>query len=353
MKQHSAAFFGTTPRGEAVYSVTLDNGALSCEVLTYGAVVRRLLVPDRQGRPVDVVLGYDTLQTYLERDKYFGAVVGRFANRIAKGRFTLHGNVYTLPVNNGENHHHGGPDGFAQRVWTIETLSETSVTLSLHSPDGDQGYPGNLTAKVTYALEGTGLFLRYEAVSDADTVCSLTNHSYFNLSGHNSGTVLDQFVTVHASAYTPADSGMLPLGILAPVEGTPMDLRQPVRIGRWVDDSFAQLQQAGGYDHNYVPDGQIGSLRPAAEAYSEATGIAMEVLTDRPGVHFYTANFVEPGHTGKDGAIYGPRHGFCMETQHFPDSPNQPAFPSPVLPAGQLCRHETAFIFSTMEETSP
>lgn len=348
MLQHAATAFGMTPWGEAVSSVTLDNGVISCEILTYGAVLRRLLVPDRHGRAVDVVLGYDTLQDYLERDKYFGAVVGRFANRIAKGRFVLNGKEYILPINNGENHHHGGPNGFSQRVWTLEERTDTTATLSLHSPDGDEGYPGNLTAKITYALEGSGLFLRYEALSDADTVCSLLNHSYFNLSGHDTGPVLDQWVTVHASAYTPADGSGVPLGILAPVEGTPMDLRQPVRIGQWVDDGFAQLRQAGGYDHNYVIDGQPGSLRPAAAASSDASGIAMEVLTDRPGVHFYTANFVEPGHTGKDGAVYGPRHGFCLETQHFPDSPNQPAFPSPLLPAGQLCRHETGFVFRTI-----
>lgn len=338
--------FGRTPAGEAVELLKLDNGLLSCELLTFGATIRSLRVPDREGTPADVVLGYDHLEDYLTRDGYLGATVGRFANRIAKGRFTLDSKEYILAVNNGPNHLHGGTVGFSHRVWTVEDLGRDYAVLSLVSPDGEEGYPGRLTVRAAFRLEGTALTIHYEAVSDRDTPCSLTNHSYFNLSGHGSGPVLDQEILLHAQYYTPADEDSIPLGHTAPVEGTPMDLRQSSPIGGRIGEDFSQLLQARGYDHNYVVEGQPGVLRPAARAFSPASGIAMEVSTTLPGVQFYTANFLEEGRPGKEGALYGPRQGFCLETQFFPDSPNQPAFPSAILKAGEKYGHMTRFSFS-------
>ena len=344
-RQSCAEYFGTCPNGEKVSQITLTSGSFSCQILTLGATIRSLLVPDRNGMPVDVVLGYDTLEEYLSRDGYLGATIGRFANRIAGAQFKLNGTTYPLAANDNANHLHGGLKGFSHRIWSVEQLEESSAVLSLHSADGEEGYPGNLTASVCYSLSEAGLTVRYRATSDADTICSLTNHSYFNLSGHDAGTVLEQEIMIHAQNYTPSDAQSIPLGCIVPVEGTPMDLRTPVLIGAGVDSPFPQIKQAKGYDHNYVIDGQAGALRPAAQAFSKATGISMQVSTTLPGVHFYTANFIEPGRKGKGGCAYGPRHAFCLETQHFPDAPNQPAFPSALLKAGQEYDHTTVFAF--------
>jgi len=338
--------FGTAPSGETVSLISLSNGILSCQILTYGATLRALFVPDRNNHPTDVVLGYDTLDEYVEHDTYFGATVGRFANRIANGRFILNGKEYALAINNAANHLHGGQVGFSDRVWDIEHIQPDTVTLSLFSPDGEESYPGNLTVKVTYQLTQSTLSIRYQAVCDQDTPCSLTNHSYFNLSGHNSGPVLDQEITIFARTYTPSNGDSIPLGTMDPVEGTPMDLRTPIAIGTQIHESFSQLEQARGYDHNFVVDGPIGTLRNAALAHSSQTGIAMLSRTTMPGVHFYTANYVAEGCPGKGGCYYGPRHGFCLETQHFPDAPNQPAFPCAILKAGQSYDHTTEFTFS-------
>jgi len=337
--------FGLTPAGEAVDLLTLDNGILSCHILTFGATLQALYVPDRKGCVTDVVLGYDTLEDYLTRDGYLGAVVGRYANRIARGRFTLNGQTYSLAVNNGPNHLHGGLKGFSHRVWTVEELTADIAVLSLFSPDGEEGYPGSLHVRVTYRLEGPTLSLRYQARSDRDTPCNLTNHAYFNLAGHSSGPVLDQEIQISAARYTPADSTSIPFGSLDPVEGTPMDLRVPTAIGAHIGEAFQQLLWGRGYDHNYVLDGPAGTLRPAAKACSAKSGIAMEVETTLPGLQFYTANFIEDGWPGKGGAVYGPRHGFCLETQFFPDSPNQPGFPSAILTAGAEYDHTTRFSF--------
>ena len=337
--------FGVTGGGEEVRELTLDNGVLSCGIITFGAAVRTLIVPGKDG-PVDVVLGYDTLAEYETNGGHFGAVVGRFANRIAKGRFTLNGREYTLALNNGPNHLHGGTVGYCHRVWTVEEAAADRAVLTLDSPDGEEGYPGHVRARVTYALEGDALSIHYEAVSDRDTPCNLTNHSYFNLSGQGSGDVLNQKIRLFCSSYTPADDASIPLGTVDPVEGTPMDLRTPTPIGAQIDEPFQQLEWGHGYDHNFVVDGQPGTMRPAARAYSEATGVEMEVETDSPGMQFYTANFVENGRKGKGGAVYGFRHGFCLETQHFPDSPNQPDFPSAILRAGERYDQTTRFRFS-------
>ena len=258
MTQPSRRPFGTTPGGQPVELLILDNGTLRCELLTLGATLRTLEVPGRNGSRVDVVLGYDAQEDYLTYGGYLGAVVGRFANRIARGRFSLNGKEYTLAVNDGPNHLHGGLVGFSHRGWQVEELTDDRAVLSLTSPDGEEGYPGTLTARVTYRLDGSALELRYEAVSDKDTPCSLTNHSYFNLAGHASGPVLDQEICIHAQGYTPTDGTSIPLGTVEPVEGTPMDLRAPTAIGTHIEDDFAQLRQAGGYDHNYVVEGACG-----------------------------------------------------------------------------------------------
>lgn len=338
--------FGITPGGEPVSQIELDNGEISCQILTFGATLRSLTVPDRNGDPVDVLLGYDTLEEYMAHDGYLGATVGRYANRIAKGRFRLNGESYRLAVNNGNNHLHGGLRGFSHRCWDIAHADERSVTLSLTSPDGEEGYPGKLECSVTFRLEDTALILRYHATSDRDTVCNLTNHSYFDLAGHGSGPVLDQSIQVFAQYYTPSDAESIPLGILAPVAGSPMDLRRPTPIGARIHEPFDQLRYALGYDHNYVIDGPMGILRPAARAHAPSTGITMLVQTTLPGVHFYTANYLPEGRSGKGGCTYGPRHGFCLETQFFPDSPNRPDFPSPILKAGEEHHHCTEFRFS-------
>lgn len=337
--------FGVTKNGEEVRELTLDNGILSAKVITFGGTLRVLTVPGKRGA-VDVVLGYDALEQYECEDGYLGALVGRYANRIAGGKFTLNGKEYTLAENDGPNHLHGGMVGYSHRVWTVEEADAGKAVLTLDSPDGEEGYPGRLQVKVTYALEGDALSIHYEAVSDRDTVCNLTNHSYFNLSGQGSGTVLDQEIQLFSSAYTPTDSTGIPLGTVEPVEGTPMDLRHPTIIGARIDGAFPQLEQCGGYDHNFVADGRPGVLRPAAVVRSGATGVVMEVETDSPGVQFYTANFLKEGRKGKQGAVYGRRHGFCLETQHYPDTPNRPAFPSAVLKAGERYDRTARFRFS-------
>lgn len=338
--------FGIAPNGKPVSLIKLENGSLACEIITYGATLRSLLVPDRNGKPVDVVLGYDTLEEYIAHDGYLGATVGRYANRIAKGQFRLSGNIYTLAANDGNNHLHGGRQGFSHRVWSVEEAHADSVALRLFSPDGEEGYPGDLDCMVRFALENNALIIRYRATSRRDTLCNLTNHSYFNLAGHDSGCALEQTVQIFAEHYTPTDGESIPLGTVEPVANTPMDFRSPTPIGARIGEDFPQLLQAGGYDHNYVISGNMGTLHPAARAYAPATGIAMQVETTLPGMQFYSANYLEEGRPGKGGCAYGPRHGYCMETQFFPNSPNCTPFPSPVLKAGEEYDHCTVFRFS-------
>ena len=336
--------FGTAATGEPVELLTLDNGILSCQIITFGAALRALTAPDRNGDPVDVVLGYDTLEEYANQDAYLGAVVGRFANRIAKGRFTLNGQEYTLAVNNGPNHLHGGVVGWSYRIWSVEELTDRKAVLSLHSPDMEEGYPGNVDVKVTYELSGQTLSLRYDAVSDRDTPLNLTNHSYFNLAGHDSGSAMDQIVSLSAARYTPADETSIPTGSLEPVAGTPMDLTAPLPFSAHIDDPFDQLLWGRGYDHNYVLDGEQGVLHPAARVYAAKTGITLSASTSLPGMQLYTANWLTD-RKGKGGAHYAPRHAFCLETQFFPDSPNKTEFPSCILKAGAPFHHETRFTF--------
>lgn len=340
--------FGITASGEKVFSIMLKNKDLACEIMTYGATVHTLFVPRSDGGMVDVVLGYDTLEEYERQDGYLGATIGRFSNRIAGGRFFLNAKSYALATNDGKNHLHGGNIGFSHRIWTIEECGVNRVCLSLLSRDGEEGYPGNLRARVVYALEDKALIIRYHATSDMDTICSLTNHSYFNLAGYDTGPVYDQEIQIHASRFTPSDPHAIPIGTLAPVADTPMDFVHYTRIGQRIDSNFPQIKQFGGYDHNYAIDGQIGILRPAVNARCVATGIAMQVETTSPGVQFCTGNSLNEGRRGKSGSTIGPHHGFCLETQFFPDAPNHANFPSARLKAGEYFDHTTIFSFSTL-----
>lgn len=350
--EENRRLFGHMPDGTPAEEITLGQGGMRCKILTYGGAVRSLAVPDRDGNPVDVVLGFDTLEDYMAQDKYIGALVGRYANRIGGAKFTLNGAEYPLFANDGPNSLHGGRRGFDKRLWTVEELSENAVTLSLVSPHMEEGYPGTLRVRVTYALErlphGVGaLSIKYRAVCDRDTVFNPTSHTYFNLSGHGSGSVEGQYIRLFADGYTPIGAGLIPTGETAPVEGTPMDLREWRRIGEHIDDPFEQLTLAGGYDHNWIllPDRST----PAAAARSEDTGIAMTVHTDMRGIQFYAGNYLDGCPRGKGGAAYGKRSGFCLETQFFPDSPNRPEFPSCVLRAGAEFTSRTSYHFYTQD----
>ncbi len=337
--------FGILPDGDEARCVALSGGGLEAEVLTYGGTLRSLRVPSRRG-PLDVALGFDSLEAYRAQTGFCGAIVGRCANRIGGSRFTLGGREYLLPKNDGENHLHGGPAAFDKRIWTIEDVSDSRLVLSLVSADGDAGYPGRLDVRVTYTLADGALAIDYRAVSDADTVCNLTSHAYFNLSGHGSGPVSAQRVSIFGDAYTPTDAALIPTGAIEPVEGTPMDLRAGVVIGEGADVPFEALRLAGGFDQNWAVSGEAGTLRPAARAVSDETGVCMDVLTTQPGVQFYSGNGMDGFPRGKGGAPYARRWGFCLETQAFPDAVNHPNFPSPVLKKGAEYHHRTVFRFS-------
>lgn len=348
MDERNRRTFGHMPDGTAVEEVTLRDGAFSCGIITYAGAVRWLTVPDRNGDPVDVALGFDSLEDYHTQHGSLGALVGRYANRIGGARFTLGGQEYTLPANNGPNHCHGGPMGYNHRVWTVESLTDNAVTLILFSPDGEAGYPGNLTVWVTYTLRDGALEIEYRAKTDKPTVCNLTNHTYFNLSGHDSGPVTEQYIQLCCERYTPVAAGSIPTGAIEPVEGTPMDLRTPQPMLTHADDPFDQLEIAGGYDHNWVVDGWDGQLKLAAKAWSPDTGISLETWTTLPGVQFYTANSLSVS-GGKGGAPYAKRWGFCLETQYFPDAPNHSNFPSAALDAGEEYFSKTIYRFGVTD----
>ena len=333
--------FGSLADGSAVTAWTLisDDG-LRAEILDYGVTIRSLTVPDRDGTPVDVVLGYDTLEEYVQNRGYVGATIGRFANRIGGASFSLNGETYTLAANDGVNHLHGGEQGFDKRIWAAEE-TETGIRFSLTSPDGEEGYPGTLQVTVTVSWQGRGLELRYHAETDRDTVLNLTNHSYFNLDGQ--GTVYDQLLQLGADSFCMGGPGCLPTGELLPVAGTAMDFRTERRIGDAVDSGEPCVKLSGGYDSNFVL-----SSSPAAVARSEKTGIVMTVTTDQPGVQFYSANFLTP-RTGKGGAQYGLRSAFCLETQHYPDCIHHPDWPTCILRAGESFDSFTCFEFSVRQ----
>jgi len=336
--------FGNLPDGTPVdiYNLTNNNG-LRARLMTYGATLVSLMLPDRQGKFEDCVLGYDTLDGYLKNSPYFGSIVGRYGNRVAQGRFTLNGMTYTLARNNGENHLHGGLKGFDKVVWKEEPLAETSgvgVKFSYLSKDGEEGYPGNLNCTVTYLLNNDNeLRIDYEATTDKSTPVNLTHHSYFNFSG-GKHDILGHELTLNADRYTPVDAGLIPTGELRAVKGSPMDFTTPQTIGSRID------QVPGGYDHNYVLNGGGGVMALAARVYEPASGRIMEIWTIEPGIQFYSGNFLDGTIKGKGGIVYGRRWGFCLETQHFPDSPNKPGFPTTILNPGETLRTHTVHKFS-------
>jgi aldose 1-epimerase len=342
--------WGSGPAGERVDLFTLRNGhGTEASITNYGGRLVSLKTADRQGRFEDIVLGFDDLSGYLQKNPFFGALVGRYANRIANARFQLDGKTYELARNNGENAIHGGFKGFDKVVWrATERADEGAVELRYFSRDGEEGYPGNLQVEVTYTLtEADELRLDYFATTDAPTVVNLTNHSYFDLTGQAAGKILDHVVTIHSDRFTPVNAKLIPTGELKPVSGTPFDFRQPTPIGLRINEPDEELRLAIGYDHNFVLDGKPGKPSLAARVTEPVNGRVLEVLTTQPGVQFYTGNHLDGSVRGKGGVAYGFRFGFCLETQHFPDSPNHPKFPSTELRPGEEFHQTTIFRFST------
>jgi len=342
--------FGKTADGENVDLYTLRNvHGVEAKITNYGGILVSLKVPDRNGKFDDVVLGFNDLDSYLKGHPYFGALIGRYGNRIAKGRFTLNGVEYKLAVNNGENHLHGGIKGFDKVVWTgkeSKTNDGPAVTLNYLSKDGEEGYPGNLNVTVTYTLTNKDeLKINYEATTDKDTVINLTHHSYFNLAGEGNGDILNHQVLINASRFVPTDAGSIPTGKLRNVAGTPFDFRKLTAIGARINQDDEQLKFGNGYDHTWVIESRP-ALRLAARAFEPTSGRRMEVLTTEPGMQFYTGNFLDGTLTGKSGKIYQRRYGFCFETQHYPDSPNQPSFPTTTLKKGATYRSTTIYRFT-------
>ena len=331
--------FGVTQKGEAVERWWLENAnGTKAAVLTYGATLQSLLFAG-----TDVVLGFADMAGYAAQDAYVGAVIGRYANRIGKGRFLLHEKVYDLYINNGPNHLHGGKEGFDKKIWRAEEQAD-GLHLFYTSPDGEENYPGTLDVEVCYALNDEDVLeIRYRAVTDKDTVLNLTNHAYFNLSGHGAGSIADHQVCIDADSFTENDAHCLPTGKFLSVEGTPMDFRQWHGITERMEADDIQLKNSNGYDHNWILNGS--GFRKAAEAKSDTTGISMEAWTDQPGMQFYTANYLTPEKAGKDKADYHPRGAFCFETQGFPDAPNHGDFPSAVLKAGEVYERKTVYAF--------
>jgi aldose 1-epimerase len=343
--------FGTLPDGTAVELFTLTNpSGMEVKVTNYGGIITTLKVPDRDGKLDDITLGYDSIDGYLKGSPYFGAIVGRYGNRIAKAQFSIDGETFKLPANDGPNTLHGGVKGFDKVVWQAEPFEregERGVIFTYTSPDGEEGFPGNLTTRITYTLtDKNELAFDYHATTDKPTVVNLTQHAYFNLAGHSSGDVLSHQLQINASRYTPVNRVLIPTGELAPVEGTPFDFRSLTAIGARIEAGHEQLKHGGGYDHNFVLDRDGDGLALAARVEEPTSGRVMEVHTTEPGVQFYSGNFLDGTLTGKGGHAYQKRSGFCLETQHYPDSPNQAAFPSTVLRPGEEYSSRTVYTFS-------
>jgi aldose 1-epimerase len=339
--------FRDTVDGQPTALYILKNNKISVAITNYGARVVSLIVPDKNGNPTDVVLGYDSIGKYIHQpDTYFGAVVGRYGNRIAKGHFRLEGKDYTLATNNGPNSLHGGKKGFDAVVWTGKQLSDSMLMLTYLSKDGEEGYPGNLRVTVFYLLQSDQLTINYKAITDQPTVLNLTNHSYFNLNGQGSGPIADHQLMINADRYTPVDSTLIPTGKIALVAGTPFDFRKPIAIGARVGDTTnQQIRYGRGYDHNFVLNPQTKQAS-AAVVKGNQTGIVLTVFTDQPGIQFYGGNFMTGTNPLKAGKTDSYRSAFCLETQHFPDSPNELSFPSTELKPGQKYNTETIFQFS-------
>ena len=340
--------FGKLEDGSAVEIFTLTNvNGVEVRAITYGGIIQSWKVPDKAGKPVDVALGFDTIEGYQTNAPFFGAIVGRYGNRIGNAQFTLDGRTYKLAANNGANNLHGGTKGFDKQVWTGEIVKSDrgqAVAFARTSPDGEEGFPGTLKVRVTYTLtDQNALIVDYEATTDKATPVNLTQHTYFNLAGEGSGTILDHQLMINADRYTPVSDSLIPTGELAPVGGTPFDFRKPTRIGERIDQGHEQLKNGRGYDHNWVLNRQNGGLQLAARAIEPKSGRTLEVTTTEPGVQFYAGNFLDGTLKGKQGHVYVRRSGFCLETQHFPDSPNKPSFPSTILKPGQQYRTTTVF----------
>jgi len=340
------ADFGKAPDGSAVEIYTLKNAkGMEARIMTYGGTVVTLKVPDRNNKFDDVVLGYDDLGGYIGGKSFYGALVGRYANRIGNAQFKLGGTSYQVPANDAKNSLHGGNQGFDKKVWKVAAADAHSLTLAYHSKDGEEGYPGNMDATVKYTVEPNNeLRIDYTAKTDKATVVNLTNHSYFNLAGQGNGDILGNELTIEADQFTPTDKGLIPTGELRKVDGTPFDFRKPHAIGERIHSDDEQLKAAGGYDQNWVLTRKGSGLSLAARVYDPKSGRTMEVLTTQPGVQFYTGNFLN-GAPGKGGVAYNKNAALCLETQHFPDSPNKPKFPSTVLKPGQTYHEITVFRF--------
>ncbi len=339
-------YFGKTNDGEEVDLFTLTNkNGIMLKITNYGGIITSMMVPDKSGKFDDIVLGFNTLNEYLKGHPYFGAIIGRYANRISKAKFLLNGNKYKLAANNGENHLHGGIKGFDKVLWKAKEIKkdeEIGVKLSYLSKDGEEGYPGNLSIIVTYSLTNNDeLKIKYEAETDKTTPVNLTNHSYFNLKGPGVSDTLNHTLTIYANKYTPVDKGLIPTGELKKVKDTPMDFLKPCSIGLRIKEV------KGGYDHNFVLNHAKGILSLAARVFEPETGRTMEILTTQPGIQFYSGNFLDGTIKGKNGKQYNKHYGFCLETQHFPDSPNNPNFPSTILKPGEKYIQTTIYKFYT------
>ncbi len=338
--------FGHTGDGTAVELYTLANDKVEARITNYGGIIVSLRAPDRDGKLDDIVLGYDSLDRYIAKTAYFGAIIGRYANRIAHGSFQLDGKTYSTPKNDGDNTLHGGIVGFDKVVWKAHEI-KNGIELTYVSKDGDQGFPGTLTTTVRYTLDGNDMRIEYSATTDKDTVLNLTNHSYFNLAGQAKRDVLGHVVKINSSKITPVDTSLIPTGELKSVGGTPFDFRTPHAIGERIDANDEQLRFGMGYDENFVLDHPEDQLFEAAEVYEPTTGRILKVLTTQPAVQFYTGNHLDGSITGKDNRVYKPRFAFCLETEHYPDSPNHANFPSTELKPGQRFHSVTVYQFSS------
>jgi aldose 1-epimerase len=344
--------FGKTPEGNPVTVYTMTNShGLEVRIMNFGAIVLSLRTPDRKGKLDDVVLGFDSLEPYFTNDPHFGSIIGRYANRVANGKFTLNGATYSLPKNNGPNTLHGGVKGFDKALWQAEpseTPKSVALVLRYTSKDGEEGFPGNLKTRVTYTLADSDEFtIDYEATTDKATPVNLTSHAYFNLAGQGTGDVLAHELFINADRFTPVDKNLIPTGELRPVKGTPLDFTKSTLIGARINSDYEQMVLANGYDHNFVINRKEPGMALAARVHEPSTGRVLEIYTTEPGVQFYSANFLDGSITGKQGRVYKRHYAFCLETEHFPDSPNHPSFPSTILRPGQTYHSRTTYKFST------
>ncbi len=344
--------FGKLSDGSEIFAYTLKNqNGMTAEIINYGAIVVSLTAPDRNGKFEDIVLGYDNIDSYVKDNNYFGAIVGRYGNRIGKGKFMLEGKDYQLTINNGENHLHGGKAGFSKKVWSaepIESANDPALRLTYVSKDGEEGYPGTVTITVVYTLtKNNELKIEYTGTTDKTTIFNPTHHSYFNLSGNMNTTILDHELWINADKITPVDNSLITTGEFADVANTPMDFRSPKKVGKDINADFEQLKFGLGYDHNWVINGYNKKVNKIASLYEAGSGRFMEVYSNQPGVQFYSGNFLDGTATGKKGVKYQHRSALCLEAQCFPDSPNKPQFPSVILKPGEVYQQTTIYKFST------